>query len=80
MLVLGAAASKRHAPLLGARCEVEPAINDLTRLLSRLFQDQGIRVVPGDVRPGLQFRGERQDLDEMLGNLLENACKLSWCS
>lgn len=66
-----------RAEVLGARCEVEPAINDLTRLLSRLFQDQGIRVVPGDVRPGLQFRGERQDLDEMLGNLLENACKFA---
>ena len=25
--------------------------------------------------PNLAFRGERQDLEEMLGNLLDNACK-----
>jgi signal transduction histidine kinase len=25
--------------------------------------------------PGLAFRGERQDVEEMLGNLMDNACK-----
>lgn len=66
-----------RAEILGARTEVAPAIDDLTRLLQRLFQDQGISVAPGRVDETLCFRGERQDLDEMLGNLLENACKFA---
>lgn len=66
-----------RAEVLGARCEVGPAIDDLTRLLGRLFQDQDISVAPGIVEDDLIFRGERQDLDEMLGNLLENACKFA---
>ena len=28
-----------------------------------------------NVRPTLYFRGERQDLEEMAGNLIDNACK-----
>jgi signal transduction histidine kinase len=27
--------------------------------------------------PGLKFRGERQDLEETVGNLMDNACKWS---
>jgi signal transduction histidine kinase len=63
-----------RAEVLGARTPVEPAIEDLTRLLQRLFADKGLSVSPGQVQE-VSFRGERQDLDEMLGNLLENACK-----
>ena len=63
-----------RAEVLGARTPVEPAIEDLTRLLQRLFAEKGLSVSPGQVQD-VSFRGERQDLDEMLGNLLENACK-----
>lgn len=66
-----------RAEILGARSEIAPAIDDLTRLLGRLFQDQNISVEPGRVDETISFRGERQDLDEMLGNLLENACKFA---
>ena len=65
-----------RAEVLGARTPVEPAIEDLTRLLQRLFGEEGLSVAPGKVE-NLVFRGERQDLDELLGNLLENACKFA---
>ena len=66
-----------RAEIMGTRTEVAPAIDDLTRLLNRLFEEKGLSVAPGYLDESLCFRGERQDLDEMLGNLLENACKFA---
>ncbi len=66
-----------RAEILGARTEVAPAIDDLSRLLQRLNSENGLTVAPGHVDESIWFRGERQDLDEMLGNLLENACKFA---
>ena len=63
-----------RAQTLGARAEIAPVLNDLSRLLNKLFAEKGIEVV-ADCPPGIYFRGERQDLEEMVGNLMENACK-----
>lgn len=63
-----------RAQTLGARTEVKPVVDGLVRLLNRLFQDSGIEV-SADVRGGQIFRGEQQDLEEMVGNLIENGCK-----
>lgn len=63
-----------RAEVLGARCEVEPVIADLSRLLMRLFADKGIDIST-EAEAGTMFRGERQDLEELMGNLMENACK-----
>jgi signal transduction histidine kinase len=49
-------------------------LGDLTRTLGKIHQRRGVRVA-GRSPPGLAFRGARQDLEEMLGNLLDNACK-----
>jgi signal transduction histidine kinase len=60
--------------VLGARCEVKPVVADLVYAMQRLYQDRELEF---DIS-GLQacrFRGEGQDLEEMLGNLLDNACK-----
>lgn len=60
--------------VLGARTEVLPVVDDLTRTLMRIHSARGIAIeVEG--KGGLFFRGERQDLEEMLGNLIDNACK-----
>lgn len=65
-----------RAQTLGARAEVGPVLADLSRLLTKLFADKGVEIVVAKAQ-GLIFRGERQDLEEMVGNLMENACKWS---
>ena len=66
-----------RAQVVGARSEVKPVLDDLARLLNKLFARQDISV---DVtcQTGLFARVEKQDLEEMTGNLMENACK--WAS
>ena len=68
-----------RAETLGARCEVAPVLDDIARTLERLFgrqKDMDIEIEPSpELGPALVFRGERQDLEEMAGNLMENACK-----
>lgn len=60
--------------VLGVRTEVRPVVEDLRRVLARLHAERGISIeARGDAGPA--FRGERQDLEEMLGNLIDNACK-----
>ena len=66
-----------RAQTLGARCEVQPVLDGLSRTLNKLFSRQGVKV-DVNVPKSLVFRGERQDLEEMVGNLMENACK--WAS
>ncbi len=63
-----------RAQSLGARTEVGPVVEGLVRLLNRLFQDKGLYVT-SELSGEPVFRGEKQDLEEMLGNLMDNACK-----
>jgi signal transduction histidine kinase len=65
-----------RAQNLGERTAVEPALDELARMLERVFQDKGV-IIDWTAPPDLMFRGERQDLLEIAGNVLENACK--WC-
>ncbi|MGH6899804.1 MAG: sensor histidine kinase [Geminicoccaceae bacterium] len=60
--------------ILGARTEVLPVLDDLRRTLGRIHADKAL-VIEVACPPELAFRGARQDLEEMLGNLLDNACK-----
>ncbi len=67
-----AARSQSH----GERSLVEPVMDELAVTLERIFQDKGVEIdwrCPDD----LCFRGERQDLQEMAGNIMENAGKWS---
>ena len=52
-------------------------VEDILLVLRRPITDSGLNVQM-DIPPGLAFAGERQDLEEMVGNLLENAVK--WAS
>jgi signal transduction histidine kinase len=62
------------AGVLGVRTELAPVVDDLVRTLARIHGRSGIDI-EADCPAGLHFQGERQDLEEMLGNLLDNACK-----
>jgi signal transduction histidine kinase len=59
---------------LGGVTEVRPSVEALLRTFEKIFRSKGVNAeVQCDSR--LRFRGEKQDLEEMLGNLLDNAFK-----
>lgn len=63
--------------VIGVSCEVDPVLSRLTRAMEKIYRDRALDLslaVPEDLR----FRGESQDLEEMAGNLIDNACK--WAS
>jgi len=60
----------------GARTVLLPAVEGLVRAMQRIHAQREITItVPQPWPAALAFRGEAQDLQEMLGNLLDNACK-----
>jgi signal transduction histidine kinase len=58
----------------GARSNVKDSADGLARALRRLHAERGI-TIELDVAADVTVRAQREDLDEMLGNLLDNACK-----
>jgi len=58
----------------GARCSVIASVEGLSRTLLQLHHGRDLTI---DLNVGAEHcvRGQREDLDEMLGNLLDNACK-----
>jgi signal transduction histidine kinase len=62
------------AKVIGARTEAAPMLGDLTRALSKIYAPRGIRI-ERECPDGLSFRGDRSDFEEMVGNLIDNACK-----
>ena len=51
-----------------------PAAESLLRTLERIHAERRLDIAL-DIGSGAAFGGERQDLEEMLGNLMDNACK-----
>ncbi|MES9830254.1 MAG: HAMP domain-containing sensor histidine kinase [Candidatus Thiodiazotropha sp.] len=62
------------ADVLGARTDVKGIIEDLCFSMERLYQERDLEI-QRSVPEECWFRGEAQDLEEMLGNLIDNACK-----
>ena len=60
--------------VIGAVTEVEPVVAALIRTFEKIHADRGLAFT-AQVEPGLKFRGERQDFEELIGNLLDNAGK-----
>src|SRR5439155_169766 len=58
----------------GARVPVAPSVAAIQRTLEHLYVGRDLQFAV-DIPPEHVFRGEQQDLEEMLGNLMDNACK-----
>lgn len=71
---LSMARSAGSRGVLGARADLAEVAIALKRTLGRIHKDRAVDISLHDV-DGLAFQGERQDLEEMLGNLMDNACK-----
>lgn len=65
------------AGTLGTLTDVEPVISGLARTFAKIYRDKDLEVALA-IPPDLRFRGEKQDLEEMAGNLIDNAAK--WAS
>lgn len=59
---------------LGTTADIAPSLDALIRTFEKIYRDRQISGHNG-VPTSLRFRGDRQDLEEMLGNLLDNAFK-----
>ena len=73
-LYLDRARRAARAQTIGASTDVGPVLDALARTLERINRDRGLKIEVDMPQP-LRFRGERQDLEEMVGNLMDNACK-----
>jgi signal transduction histidine kinase len=60
--------------VIGRITEMRPVSESIVRALERIHRDRELSFSI-DCPPGARFQGERQDLEEMLGNLLDNASK-----
>ena len=59
---------------IGTLVEVPPIVTALARTMEKLHREREI-AIDVDVPQHACFHGEQQDLEEMLGNLVDNGCK-----
>src|SRR6266851_7880707 len=60
--------------MIGTVTDVRPVVAALARTMEKIHQRRGV-AIDIDAQGEARFRGEQQDLEEMVGNLVDNACK-----
>jgi signal transduction histidine kinase len=65
-------AAAQAAP--GTRTAVAPVIEGLLRVVARVHAGRGLKLSSEPIAPACSFAGELQDLQEIVGNVLDNAC------
>jgi signal transduction histidine kinase len=71
---LDRARAAARAAAIGNFTEVEPVLAAFMRAFEKIYRDRDIRFSL-EIETPLRFRGEKQDLEEMVGNLVDNAGK-----
>jgi signal transduction histidine kinase len=71
---LDRARAAARARTFGLATEVKPVVEGLVRTYETLHGDRAL-TFDVELQPGLKFRGEAQDLTDLIGNLLDNAGK-----
>jgi signal transduction histidine kinase len=60
--------------VLGSRSSIKTVTDDLVYAMQRIYQGRDLRFDLSSLH-SCWFKGEAQDLEEMMGNLIDNACK-----
>lgn len=60
----------------GRQANLRLSVTELVNTLRQIYADKGVTIT-WEIIGDAQFKGDKEDLLEMLGNLLDNACK--WC-
>jgi signal transduction histidine kinase len=63
-----------RSTVVGTLIDVPPVVTALARSMEKLYRARDI-AIDIDVPANARFRGEQQDLEEMIGNLVDNGCK-----
>ena len=63
-----------RSTVIGTLIDVPPVVTALARTMEKLHRERDI-AIDIDVPVHARFRGEQQDLEEMIGNLVDNGCK-----
>jgi signal transduction histidine kinase len=71
---LDRARAAARARTAGRATEVKPVVEGLVRAFEKLHAERGL-AFSATLQDGLKFRGEAQDLTDLIGNLLDNAGK-----
>jgi signal transduction histidine kinase len=74
---LDRARAAARSSVIGSLTDVAPVLQRLVRTFEKIYRDRAI-VFNLSCPPDVRFRGEPQDLEEMVGNLVDNAGK--WAS
>jgi signal transduction histidine kinase len=59
---------------MNARAVVADSVDGLIRTVERIYAERNL-TIDSSIPQTLSVRAQREDLDEMLGNLIDNACK-----
>ncbi|MEZ5659438.1 MAG: sensor histidine kinase [Burkholderiaceae bacterium] len=62
-------------PGAGSQASVRDSITGIVRVMERIHAGRALTIIVEPIDPALMFAGDARDLQEILGNLLDNGCK-----